>query len=403
MRGRQYAEAIGKLEECVKHGAIPAHSAAQLLTYIGRCQLHQRNYAGAEATLRRTARRNPRDHRPHYWLGKSCLLQNDTEGALKHFDEALRLNGRAHEVYWERAQLAAAAGNRVDEANELESFLRCCPGWSGGHAVWAKTRLFCEDVRQVAGAIERAAPAARPVSRVLVTGFGPFGRFTENPSWESLKGLEQSTIAGADVHAVLLPVHFLGATTGMREAIERVKPELVLAFGVGGRSCFGIETVARRPTKRLKPGTAGSPEEALTIDDPALPATYRTRLPVLYMIERLRQAGVPVSARDNAGRFLCNHIFYVAAHLLRETDIPFGFVHVPRYATDDPLLGGIEVSRHKAAMRLTVEAAIEGANAGYVADPLTPVLIEVLGQPREQYSREWQRETLLKVAGTGQR
>lgn len=403
MRGRKYAEAMGKLKECVERREVPAYHAAHILVSVGQCQLHLRDYVGAEATFRRTAASNPGGCRPHYWLGKTRLLQDDTEGALEHFGEALRLDGSAQDVYWERAQIAADTGDPAAELADLESFLRCCSRGAGGRAAWAKTRLFCEDVRQLREAIPRAGKVARPVRRVLITGFGPFASFAVNPSWEGVRALDGSTIAGAEVHAVLLPVNFLGATAAMREAIERVKPDLVLAFGLGGRSHFGIETIARRPTKREKPDSAGSPEEALAIDDPALPATHLTRLPVLHMIERLSQEGVPVSARDNAGRYVCNHIFYTVAHLLRETDLLYGFVHVPCYATDDRLLGGIEVSRHKMAMRLIVETAIDGANAGYTDDPLTPVLVDVLSLAPDRYNRSYQRSALLRALGAGQR
>ena len=403
MRWRKYAEAAAKLEECVTREGVLPQQMVHMLTSLGQCQLHRRDHAGAEATFRRAAGKNRRDYRPHYWLGKSRLLQDDIEGALKHFDEALRLNQGAHEVYWERAQIAIGKGDVEAELGELESFLRCGRGYAGGRTAWAKTRLFREDVRQLAGAIDRTGNVVRPVKTVLVTGFGPFGIFAVNPSWEGVKGLDGATIAGAQVHAVLLPVHFLGSTTAMQEAVQRVKPDLVVAFGVGGRSHFGIETIARRPRKRQKPGSAGSPEQALDLDDPGLPATYLTRLPALYMIECLSRGGVPVSAHVNAGGYVCNHIFYVVAHLLRATDIPSGFVHVPRYATDDKLLAGIEASRHRTAMRLIVEATIEGVNAGYTDDPLTRILIDVLSQASGRYRRSYQRAALLEALGTGKR
>jgi len=91
------------------------------------------------------------------------------------------------------------------------------------------------------------------MTRVLVTGFEPFGRHEVNPS---------ALIAEA-LDGVVLPVSFARASGVLREAIAERDPELVVCFGLAdGEKAIYVERCPRRCRwTRSSPrfGPTGSP------------------------------------------------------------------------------------------------------------------------------------------------
>ncbi|MGP4918800.1 pyroglutamyl-peptidase I family protein, partial [Pseudomonas lundensis] len=67
---------------------------------------------------------------------------------------------------------------------------------------------------------------------VLLTGFEPFDQDTLNPSWEAVKALDQRLIK-EDTRIVSrqLPCVFSQAPARLRELLETVRPDLVIAVG----------------------------------------------------------------------------------------------------------------------------------------------------------------------------
>lgn len=80
---------------------------------------------------------------------------------------------------------------------------------------------------------------------VLLTGFEPFDGETVNPSWEVVKQLDGTMIAGQPVIARQLPCVFGEALSVLYAAIEDLQPRLVIAVGqAGGRVDISVERVA---------------------------------------------------------------------------------------------------------------------------------------------------------------
>ncbi|MEA5359207.1 pyroglutamyl-peptidase I [Amycolatopsis sp., V23-08] len=166
------------------------------------------------------------------------------------------------------------------------------------------------------------------MTRVLMTGFAPFGGETVNPSWQAVSAL------GArrdDVAAVELPCEFAASLPALRRAIAEHRPSLVVCVGqAGGRAEVTPERVAINLVDARIPDNAGAqPIDVPVVEDG--PAAYFTSLPVKACVEAIRAAGVPASVSHTAGTYVCNQVFYGLMHLLA-TDFPGvrgGFVHVP--------------------------------------------------------------------------
>ncbi|WP_077038363.1 pyroglutamyl-peptidase I [Pelomonas sp. KK5] len=167
-------------------------------------------------------------------------------------------------------------------------------------------------------------------TKILLTGFEPFGGEGLNPSWEIARYLNGETLSGHVVHARRLSCVFGQALQELERHIDELQPSLVLALGqAGGRSELSLERVAINvDDARIADNAGGRP-----VDEPVVaggPAAYFTTLPIKAMAAGLRAAGLPAGVSQSAGTFVCNHVFYGLQHLLRQQPlVRSGFMHVP--------------------------------------------------------------------------
>ncbi|MEW1658107.1 MULTISPECIES: pyroglutamyl-peptidase I [unclassified Streptomyces] len=197
------------------------------------------------------------------------------------------------------------------------------------------------------------APAAP--TRVLFTGFEPFGGESTNPSWEAVRGAVAAPLPGLELHAVELPCVYGESLTALHAAVAEICPDVVVCVGqAGGRPDVTVERVALNVDDARIPDTAG----AEPIDEPIVPggpAAYFSTLPIKACVAAVRAAGLPASVSNTAGTFVCNHVFYGLAHLIA-TELPHvrgGFVHVP-YAPEqvtDRVQPSLPVAAVAAALR----------------------------------------------------
>lgn len=80
--------------------------------------------------------------------------------------------------------------------------------------------------------------------------------------------------------------------------------------------------------------------------------TNQTTLPVNELTKSLRKIGYDVVPSDDAGRFVCNYVYYHSLRLAEQHGIKSLFVHVPLFLTIDE-----EVQMHFAASLLEVLAS----------------------------------------------
>ncbi|MER7790647.1 pyroglutamyl-peptidase I [Streptomyces sp. NPDC097640] len=170
-----------------------------------------------------------------------------------------------------------------------------------------------------------------PVTRVLLTGFEPFGGEDVNPSWQAVSLVAAGPPPGIQVTTARLSCVFGTALEELAAAVEAADPDLVLCVGqAGGRTGISVERVAVNVDDARIPDNAGR----RPVDEPVVPggpAAYFAALPVKACVAAVRAAGIPASVSQTAGTFVCNHVFYGLAHLIatRRPALRGGFVHVP--------------------------------------------------------------------------
>ena len=167
---------------------------------------------------------------------------------------------------------------------------------------------------------------------ILITAFEPFGGEELNPTEMLLEKLPD-TIEGYTVRKLLLPVEFEKSRELIITEYEEVKPDAVIMLGqAGGRDAITPETTAVNEmsavgAERIVPDNAGFAPEGLPIVDGG-PGTLHSTLPVERIVEAVNSAGIPCEISDNAGKYVCNNVFY---SMLEHNggEVPTGFIHVP--------------------------------------------------------------------------
>ena len=191
------------------------------------------------------------------------------------------------------------------------------------------------------------------MTKVLLTGFEPFGKATQNPSGEIVK-----QISGDNIVTAVLPVAYAQSAQRLLELIAEHNPDVVICLGQAeGRTQITPERIA----VNLDDARLADNDGVTRIDQPIVvdgPVAYESTLPIKEFVSAITAAGIPAALSLSAGAFLCNHIFYVAQDRLKDTKVRSGFVHVPlmdEQAGEFPGLPTMPLDQMVTAVRIMLE------------------------------------------------
>lgn len=163
----------------------------------------------------------------------------------------------------------------------------------------------------------------------LVTGFGPFGRETRNPSQTVSERLAGDVLGGLKVTSVVLPVARMRAAQTLHAAIDDLHPDVVLSIGVApGRMAPALERIAINVCDFPIPDV----DDDIPIDEPIVPdapAAYFSTLPLKATLATWAAAGLPGYLSNSAGTYLCNLVLFEALHRAADDGFRAGFLHLP--------------------------------------------------------------------------
>jgi pyroglutamyl-peptidase len=174
------------------------------------------------------------------------------------------------------------------------------------------------------------------MTKVLLTGFEPFGSASSNPSGEIVK-----RISGENIVTAILPVAYTQSAECLLALIAEHNPDVVISLGQAeGRTQITPEKVAiNLDDARLADNEGVVRNDVKILEDG--PDAYFSTLPIKEIVEAVKDAGVPAAVSLSAGAFLCNHIFYVAQNKFADTSVRSGFVHVPLMDSQAPEFPGL--------------------------------------------------------------
>ncbi|XP_077218115.1 peptidase C15, pyroglutamyl peptidase I-like protein isoform X1 [Tasmannia lanceolata] len=189
------------------------------------------------------------------------------------------------------------------------------------------------------------------VVTVHVTGFKKFHGVAENPTetivsnlkgFMQEKGLPKGLILGkcnvleTAGHGALAPLyHILESSTSESSNSGRI---IWLHFGVNsGATRFAVEQQAvNEATFRCPDELGWKPQKVPIIrSDGNISRTRETSLPVNEITKALAKMGYEVMSSDDAGRFVCNYVYYHSLRFAEQHGIKSLFVHVPLFLTID--------------------------------------------------------------------
>jgi pyroglutamyl-peptidase len=172
------------------------------------------------------------------------------------------------------------------------------------------------------------------MTRLLVTGFGPFPRVPRNPSERLARALAahpRLRLRGVEASALILPTAYPAVDAVLVPVLRAWRPDAVLMLGVAARRRHvSVETRAVNRVSRLFPDAAGRVAARLAFR-PGGPHVRRARAPVTGLIRGLRTSGLDARASRDAGRYLCNASSYAALEAGGATTV---FIHVPLPRSD---------------------------------------------------------------------
>jgi len=164
---------------------------------------------------------------------------------------------------------------------------------------------------------------------ILVFGFEPFLEFDENPSEQLVRRLDARTFGGRQVTGVVLPVEYERAERRIMRAIDRMKPELAICFGLAaGRGKITPEKIAVNYRFAEGSDKAGR-RMAGSLIDASGPDGLFTNLPVEGLVASLNEHSIPASLSLSAGSYVCNDAMFTIVREARSRGFSGGLVHIP--------------------------------------------------------------------------
>ena len=166
--------------------------------------------------------------------------------------------------------------------------------------------------------------------KVLITGFAPFNNEKINPSYEAVK-LISDMIDDIIVEKLEVPVSFNNAFKTVLNKIKDTDYDAVILVGqAGGRSMISLEKVAINYRYAAIPDNDGASFNHESIIEDGMNA-YFTTLPIVKMVDKLKENDIKASISFTAGTYVCNDLMYQVIKYFEDNNknTKAGFIHVP--------------------------------------------------------------------------
>ncbi|HTS39469.1 MAG TPA: pyroglutamyl-peptidase I [Xanthobacteraceae bacterium] len=170
---------------------------------------------------------------------------------------------------------------------------------------------------------------------LLITGFGPFPGAPTNPSGPLAKRLarrRRPVFADTRLFAHVFRTSYAAVERELPALLTQYRPDAVLMFGLATRTPhLRIEIRARNVASMMFADAERRKPAARLLTRSGVGA-MAVRAPRANLLQAARAARVPVRLSHDAGRYLCNALFWRALEAADQRKGPrvVAFVHVPR-------------------------------------------------------------------------
>lgn len=208
---------------------------------------------------------------------------------------------------------------------------------------------------------------------LLVTGFEPFGNDQFNASGEAVR-LVPDKADGHRITKAILPVSFQRSGEVLAALLQDHQPDALICVGeAGGRDEISLEVQGANVDDARIPDNDGAQPVKQSIvrgGEDYRPATLDPEM----ILKALHQAGHGAYLSEDAGRFVCNRIAYLAYG----QKVPALFIHVPALRPEgQKATVGAETDNREAALKAQPRT---GCTLPELAEALTVVLASLTDQ-----------------------
>ena len=171
--------------------------------------------------------------------------------------------------------------------------------------------------------------------KILITGFQPFGGYENNPSEDLVHfvNLHHEQFEDCLIKGVVLPVTYFESWEILDQHINAFKPDIVISFGYAPDSNgIRIESTARNYDGGSS-DNSGKSNRGTVIPD--APLRYNSTLAIEEINKALIKNGFSSFISDDAGEYVCNHIFYNLMNYSKShPEMKAGFIHIPSWTVE---------------------------------------------------------------------
>ncbi len=164
--------------------------------------------------------------------------------------------------------------------------------------------------------------------KLLLTGFDSYGGKKSNISEQIANHIDQEAIPG--IATKVLRTSYYDSETQVKELIETLRPAILLLTGETSRTAaLRIELKARNADSQTVADNDNIIGRSPIIR--SAPDEYDSTLPIGEIRARLDELEIPNEYSEDAGAYVCNHVFYTARHFIASRRLPVlcGFMHIP--------------------------------------------------------------------------
>ncbi|XP_069019661.1 pyroglutamyl-peptidase 1 [Embiotoca jacksoni] len=149
---------------------------------------------------------------------------------------------------------------------------------------------------------------------VLVTGFGPFRQFLENPSWTAAQGVKLVGLGEKiNVYIKEVPVSYVKTQQIIPELWQTLKPKFAVHLGVArGSRVVILEQTGKNSGYRDRDVCGLCPECECCIEGG--PEKLDSLINMRAVSKHFKQAGMDVIYSRDAGRYLCDFAYYCSLY-----------------------------------------------------------------------------------------
>ena len=170
------------------------------------------------------------------------------------------------------------------------------------------------------------------MTKILITGFEPFGGYLENSSWAVAKRVAASGVFNGEVVVEQLPVSYMRVAQTLREVVCRHNPDVLIMLGQSALSDrVKLERVALNLMDASSSDNDGYAPDEQPIDRSCDAALF-TNLPIKRLLAAVKERNIAAKISNSCGLYVCNRTYFEGLRLCRE-ELAKGaiFIHIPLF------------------------------------------------------------------------